>query len=144
MTTIYYLTTILFLWLEMRWLNSPIEKTNEVKEFMELHKQNKGKKWDDFTDEYKSAIKNKMPYILIVLWMFVGLLTFQWIAYLVFLLFQIIIIAPLSKLTRYSIAYTIIHWINSLIGFSFGVFVIVNHYHLKLDLTSLVTKLLNL
>lgn len=142
MTTIYYLSTILFIWAELDWLVSPIEKTNDAKRFFELSKLNKGKKWDEFSKEYKSELKSKVWLIWILLWMFIGLFTFQWAGFLAMLIFNIVIISPLSKLTMYSIAYTVIHWFNSLIGFAFGVFVIINHYHLKIDLTQWFVSLL--
>jgi hypothetical protein len=142
MTTIYYLSTILFIWAEWAWLVSPIEKTNDAKKFFELSKLNKGKKWDEFSKEYKSELKSKVWLIWILLWMFIGLFTFQWAGFLAMLVFNILIVSPLSKLTRYSIAYTIIHWFNSLIGFAFGVFVIINHYHLKIDLNQWFVSLL--
>ena len=142
MTTIYYLSTILFIWVEWAWLVSPIEKTNDAKKFFELSKLNKGKKWDEFSKEYKSELKSKVWLIWILLWMFIGLFTFQWAGFLAMLVFNILIVSPLSKLTRYSITYTIIHWFNSLIGFAFGVFVIINHYHLKIDLTQWFVSLL--
>lgn len=134
MTTIYYLSTILFIWVEWAWLVSPIEKTNDAKKFFELSKQFKGKKWDEFSKEYKSELKSKVWLIWILLWMFIGLFTFQWAGFLAMLVFNILIISPISKLTRFSIAYTVIHWLNSVVGFAFGVFVIINHYHLKIDL----------
>jgi hypothetical protein len=142
MTTIYYLSTILFILLEWNWLVSPIEKTNDAKRFLELSKLNKGKNWDEFSKEYKSELKSKVWLILIFIWMFIGLFTFQWAGFLAMLVFNILIISPLSKLTRYSITYTIIHWFNSLIGFAFGVFVIINHYHLKIDLTQWFVSIL--
>lgn len=142
MTTIYYLSTIFFIWVELAWLVSPIKKTNDAKNFFELSKLNKGKKWDEFSKEYKSELKSKVWLIWILLWVFIGLFTFQWAGFLAMLIFNILIIAPLSKLTRYSMVYTVIHWFNSLIGFAFGVFVIINHYHLKFDLTQWFVSLL--
>ena len=115
---------------------SPIEKTRNTEKFMELSKLNKGKKWDDYSDEYKSELKSKIGKVLVLLWLFVGLLTFQWVGFLAVILFNIVVMAPLSALTKYSMAYTVLHWFNSLIGFAFGIFVIINHYHLKIDLAN--------
>ena len=92
-------------------------------------------KWDDYTEEYKSLLKTKgLASLTFTLWMFGGLLTFNWLAFLIKIAFSFIIIAPISKLTQYSWAYTGLHWFNSLLGFAFGLFVIVNSYHLKIDL----------
>lgn len=142
MTTIFYLSTIFFIWIEWNWLISPIEKTNDAKKLFGLSNEFKGKKWNEYSDEYKSELKSKFWLIGIILWMFIGLFTFQWVAFLAMLIFNVMIISPIIKLTRYTMAYTVIHWINSLIGFVFGVFVIINHYHLKIDLTQWVLSLI--
>lgn len=139
MTTIYYLSTIIFLLIELHWLVSPIEKTNQTRKFMALSKLNKGKKWDEFSEEYKSQLKSKIWLLYVLFWMLIGLFTFQWQAFLAMIVFNFMIINPISKLVKNTFLYTILHWINSLIGFAFGVFVFVNHYHLKLNLTEIIT-----
>ena len=141
MTTIYYLSTFVFICLELAWLISPIEKTQENKKFTELAKQFKGKKWDEYSKDYKEKLKSKTWSLFIIIWLFVGLFTFQWVAFLAILLFNNIVIMPLSEITKYSIYYAILHWINSLIGFLFAIFVVINHYHLKIDLTELFNSL---
>lgn len=73
-------------------------------------------------------------YGYVMLWMLLGIFTVQWPLFLAFFALQFIVVAPLSRLTRFGMAYTIIHWINSVIGFCFGVFVIVNHYYLHIKL----------
>lgn len=135
MTTIYYLSTIIFIVAEWGWLVSPIEKTNNARRFYALSKLNKGKKWDEFSAEYKSELKSKIWLVWILIWLFIGLFTFQWAGFLAMLVLNILIVSPLSKIFKQTFVYTIIHWINSLIGFAFAIFVIVNHYHLKIDLT---------
>ena len=143
MSTIFYLMTIQFIWYELVWITRPFEKTNEVKEFDLLQKQFKGKKWNDFSKEYKSELKSKLWLVLMTLWMFLGLFTSQWIAFLFILVFNFIVIAPLSKLLKYSVGYTILHWFNSIIGFVFGIFIIINHYHLNINLTELFLQYFN-
>ena len=140
MTTIYYLSTIIFLLIELHWLVSPIEKTNNARKFMALSKLNKGKKWDEFSEEYKSELKSKIWLLYVLFWMLIGLFTFQWQAFLAMIVFNFMIINPISKLVKDTFLYTILHWINSLIVFAFGVFVIINHYHLKLNLTEIITS----
>lgn len=142
MTTIYYLSTIVFLWMELLWIIQPVEETNSARKFVQLQKEFKNKNWDDYPENYKSEIFSRIWKIWIFIWLFVGLFTFQWIGFLVFLSFKILIIAPISKITQFSFAYTVIHWLNSIIGFAFGVFVIVNHYHLKINLTQFFVSLI--
>ena len=143
MTHLFYFVAIFFIWREMRWIYSPIEMTKEYKKYDELSKLNKGRKWDLMTPEYKSELKSKIFLMPLVIWVFVGLFTFQWDAFLLMLLLNLIIIAPLSKITKFSFAYTAIHWVNSIIGFAFGVFVIINHYHLHISLYSVLKEWLN-
>ena len=136
-TNIYYLSALFFVFYEMTWLSSPIEKTKDSKKFHELGKEFKGKKWDEFSQKYKDEIKSKIGLVFLMIWLLMGLFTYQWIVFLFLMCFNFLIITPISKILRYSMAYTVLHWLNSLIGFVFGVFVIVNHYHLKLDLTKI-------
>jgi len=140
MTTIYYLSTIIFLIAELHWLVSPIEKTESARKFFALSKLNKGKKWDEFSEDYKSELKSKIWLVYILFWMLIGLFTFQWQAFLIMIVFNFLIISPLSKIFKYTFIYTVLHWINSLIGFVFGVFIIINHYHLKLNLTEILSS----
>lgn len=143
MTTIYYFSTIIFIVMEWLWLVSPIEKTKDNKRYSELLKEFKGKKWDEFSTEYKSQFYSRLWHVWVLFWFFIGLFTFQWLAFLGMLIFNILVISPLSRLTRYSIVYTVIHWLNSLIKLVFGLFVIINHYHLKIDLTQWLFTLIN-
>ena len=140
MTTIYYFSTIIFLLMELHWLVSPIEKTENARKFLALSKLNKGKKWDDFSEDYKSELKSKIWMVYVLFWMLIGLFTFQWQAFLIMIVFNFLIINPISKIFKDTFIYTILHWINSLIGFAFGVFIIINHYHLKLNLTEILSS----
>ncbi len=141
MTTIYYIFTMVFLWDELSFLYSPIEKTKKAKLFKELSEKFKGKKYKEYSDELKSEIWNNAHKIIILIWLFVGLMTQQWVLFLGILIFNLLIVAPLSRMTRYSMAYTLIHWVNSLIGFAFGLFVLINHYHLKIDVSGMILSM---
>lgn len=79
MEAIYYLSSIIFICIELSWILSPIEKTNDAKKFFELTKQFKGKKWSELSKEYKSEIKSKVWLIFVLFWMFIGLFTSQWV-----------------------------------------------------------------
>lgn len=133
MTHIFYFIGIFFIWRELRWILAPMDMVAEVKEFDKHNKLNKGRDWDDYSDKYKSIIKSKAPLIILFVWMFIGLFTFQWDVFLAFIIFNLLVIGPLSRLTKYSYVYVVIHWINSVIGLAFVLFVIINHYHLKIS-----------
>jgi len=138
MTHLYYFLTIIFICIQASYLVSPMKYTNNAKRFHELANEFKGKQYVEFSNEYKGMIKNKVWLIFGLLWLFLGIFTFQWIAYLTYIVFNVIVISPLLTLTRYSFVYTVIHWIGSFISLLFWLFVILNHYHLKLDLTTIL------
>ena len=135
MTTLYYISTLIIIYLEWDWLLHPFDKFKEAKAFQEMTKTLKGKKWNEYPQEYKSMVGNKLWALYTPIWLFIGLFTFQWVGFLLILVLNFFIIAPLSKFTKNSIAYIMINWVNSLIGLVFALFVIVNHYHLNIDLT---------
>jgi hypothetical protein len=140
MTDIYYIVGLIFLWEELQWIYYPIKKTENAKSFSDLAKEFKGKTWDEYSKEYKVRLKRNWYYVLILVWLGAGFMTAQWVIFLLYFVFNIIIIRPLSRLTKYSYAYTTIHWINSIIGFAVGLFIIINHYHLHINLYSFLTK----
>lgn len=143
MTHLFYFIAIFYIWHEINWIIDPVQKVKESKRFFELHKANKGLKKEDWSSEYKEEMKDKIFPVFLILWMFIGLFTFQWDVFLFMILLNLLIIAPLSKLTKFNIIYTIIHWINSVIGVAFGLFVIINHYHLKISLYPIVKDWFN-
>jgi hypothetical protein len=139
MKHIFYFIGICFIIHEVLWLVNPVEYTEKSKKLKELMKQNKGKKWDTYSEDYKDILISRgLPSLLFTLWFFAGLLTFNWVAFIAIIAFNFIAIAPISKLFKFSPAYTILHWLNSVIGLAFGVFVIINSYHLKLNLYEIV------
>jgi hypothetical protein len=143
MTTLYYLSSIVFIIIELAWILSPIERANSAIRFLELSKQFKGKKRTEYSEEYKEELNHKLPLVFVFVWFIVGLFSFQWVAFLAMLLFQLVIMAPISNLTkiRSKPLYITANWINSVIGLAFALFVIINHYHLKIDLLPIVINL---
>ena len=145
MKHIFYLVAILYIIYEVIWILNPQAQVDKSKELNEESKNNKGKKWDDMSDNYKDILKTKgLASLIFTVWVFAGLLTFNWAVFLAKIAFNFIIIAPISKLTKYSVVYTVLHWLNSVIGFIFGVFIIVNSYHLKINVYELVIQWLNI
>jgi hypothetical protein len=123
------------------WLLNPIEYTEKTRKFKTLAKKNKGKKWDDYTQDYKDIlIARGVPLLLFTVWMFAGLLTFNWVAFVAIIAFNFIVIAPISKLVEFNYVYTFLHWLNSVVGLGFGVFIIINSYHLKINLYEIVKE----
>lgn len=137
MTTLYYLSSIILIVYELKWILAPVSETNKRMKFNKLRKENEDKKWSEQSPLYKAEVFLLLPKFYILIWLIVGLFTSQWIIFLAILAFNIFIVGPLSKLTQYNFLYTLIHWINSVIGLCFVLFVIINKYHLNIDLTNL-------
>lgn len=142
-TTIYYLSTIVFLYVQLGWVMRPIEKTIKYNRYKLLSKEFENKKEEEYSEEYKKEKETKSFQALwIAVWLFIGLFTFQWAGFLSIILLNILIISPLSKIARSTFFEVIINWINSIIGLSFAIFVIINHYHLKIYLAQIFMNLL--
>lgn len=141
MTHIYYFLTIILFCHELKWIFSPKEEVENSKYLENLRKQNKYKKYDDYSIEYKNAIKDNMYLLLMFIWLFLGFFTFQWDAFLIFLIISTTI-SLLSKPFKYNKFYVIIHWLSSLIGVAFSIFVVLNKYHLHISLFQELKKLL--
>lgn len=144
MKHLFYFMGIVFIIYELGWLLNLKDNIDKSKKLRKETKKNKGKKWDDMTDKYKNLLKTRgLASLIFSSWMFAGLLTFNWVAFMIMIMFNFVVIAPISKLTQYNWAYSCLHWINSLLGFVFGIFVIVNSYHLKINLYEWLMGLLN-
>jgi len=141
MKHIFYFIGILFIIYELKWIMYPKSEAKKSEKLHRLLKEHKEKKWDNSTDEFKEILKIRgLMSLLFVIWMFAGLLTFNWVLFLISIVFNIAIVGLLSKALRFSIGYIILHWLNSIIGFTFGVFVIINSYHLKINLYDWIIK----
>lgn len=133
MTHLFYFVGLIFLIYEILFLFSIKEKLTDAKNFKEKSKEYKGKKWDEYSEEYKSEIIKKSFLFIFILFFFVGLFTQQWFTFLVFLILQFSIFLPLSKLLGFSPLRYLTAGLNTLLGIAFSLFVIINHYHLHID-----------
>lgn len=144
MKHLFYLIGLLFIYREVLWMIKPESQYFDSIRRIELGKKNKSLKWEDSSQDYKDEMIYFIISLLCTNWLFIGLASFNWVAFLLMLAFQFIIIAPIDKLLRRFNQHVInitLHWINSVVGFSFGVFVVINSYHLKINLLDLILKL---
>lgn len=141
MLTLYYTFTILFLLNELRWIVTPVSMAKRAELYINSVNKSKNLDLNVETLDRKSMLGISLLSTFIVLWMFLGLLTNQWPIYLLILSFNICIVNPISKLLKYNKGYIILHWTNSIIGFIFGLFVMINYFHLKIDITELAIQL---
>jgi hypothetical protein len=105
-----------------------------------------GISWKEYPEEYKNNLLSgcaKAMIMLIVL--FGGLLTEQWLIWVSLLSINIVLVGPLNKLFRKNdmmIENSIVTWLNSLLGLGCGVLHIINEYHLHIDLLEFVQNFL--
>lgn len=121
MTYLFYFPAfIAILWELMYGVLSPKRTHSFVKSF-------KGKKFDDLTSSQKSV---SVCMIFYMIWVLVGLMSSQWVIFIALLLVSILI--PKKIL--------IIRWIDSLISLALLIFLILNKFHLHIDLWKLIKE----
>jgi hypothetical protein len=121
----YFLSALILIFNQLSWLILFNERYRTSIELLKMVKEKK-----ELTSEMKSKVgDNALFGIFLMIWLFIGLLTFQWFFYLGFISF-LLLIGIINKGERYKK----LHWFSSLIGFLFPIFMIINYYHLHIDL----------
>ncbi len=100
LTNLYYISTLFFMWYELQWILNTKEKCEENKKFFKLYEQFKGKKWNEFSDLYKTKLKEVFKNVYVLAWIFIGVFTVQWVAFVIFIIYMFVIISPISKNLR--------------------------------------------
>lgn len=126
---------------EVSWLYNPVKQAERGKRLKELSPEVKDKKWDQYPQEYKDIIKSYFTAIPLMLYTILGIFTFQWEVFLVVILFNMLIMYPLNRLTAFNWLYIVFNWINSLIGSIFIVFTIINAYQLHINFLPILKSL---
>lgn len=133
MKHIFYLIAIFYILYQLTWIFSPVAMSEKSRKYFKILKGLV--KVEDLTKEDKSLLYSKaFTAIFYTLWLFIGLFTFNWVAFLVYLILMWVIMAPISKLTRETKIFPVLNVIWALVGVFFGLFVILNSYHFKMDL----------
>ena len=136
---LFYLVAILFIIYEMGWLLSPVKKSKASLKNTDILKRIGEKEYGDWLEEDKKVIPSIIWAFFVLTWALIGLFSFNWVLFLSFILFNFLIMGIVFKMVRgENYVYYIANWINSLIGLVFALFAILNTYHFKIDLLSLV------
>ncbi len=134
MKHIFYIIGIWFMVYELRWIMNPAKRI-KMRKFYYKHKHIphnlRGNKLKKLLGNY--AVEN----VILFFWLIVGLFTFNWFLFAAILIFNVIVIGQLNKKAN-DYWFLVINWLNSVIGFVFVIFIIVNEYHLRIDLASLL------
>ena len=134
MTHLFYATGLLFLIYEIYFLFNLVEKVNNVEKCKQFTKENKDAKYDDIPQELKVTVREivivGIPYIL---WLFLGLLSSQWLMFGLLLVFSFVIIYPIRKLAGFSPLRYVVTGIDTVVCILVIAFIIINKYHLHID-----------
>lgn len=145
MTHLFYATGLLFLIYEIYFLFNLVEKVNNVKKCKQFTKENKDAKYDDIPEELKVTVREiaivGIPYIL---WLFLGLLSSQWLMFGLLLVFSFVIIYPIRKLAGFSPLRYVVTGIDTVVCILVIAFIIINKYHLHIDTLSYIKNLFNI
>ena len=136
-TDIYYFLSIFVLFNQLKWILSPKLMMIEIVDTLNIIQNStisKDFNKDFNNDKYKSAMKRLFNSIFIIGWLFLGFFTKQWVIFMFLLIFQFLIINPVSKLVKnHQKTYFFFHWINSIIRFLSISFIVLNQYKLHID-----------
>ena len=138
MKTIYYFFGVIILINTLiRLLNFKdyIEKRDNFAKTMK-DEDTKGKKWDDFSDEYKSAGYFVLMTLMTLLWFILGLFTYNYVLFLSYLVLGMLVskMSGLIFKSKTNFISIIISWLLTLLQLLVVVFAIINSYHLKINL----------
>jgi hypothetical protein len=140
MKTIYHIITIAFVIYELTCIVDFKEKIKNLLRFNSIKKDFKGKKYDEWTQEYKDlATPRAIIGIIFLIWAMAGLVTYNWGLFILFIITQVLLVGPIMKSVRGdNFIYKTMYVLNSIFGFLFGILILLNSYHLKIDFFELV------
>ena len=142
LATIFYLFTFLIIY-------EKLITVFNLKKHLQFIKDNEldFQKYKNYDGELDSKRKSYLIYncyiLLSSVWIIIGILTSQWILFLILMLFNFLML-PFLKITKKTIFYDILVWVTSLIKIPFLIFLVLNHFHLKIDFYLLILKWFNL
>lgn len=136
---LFYLIGFIFVWEEFQWIVNLREKlkiTTEMK--LEVKRAKNG---GIINDKNRSTY---FTYLIILIWLAIGLITVQWYFFMAFILFHLLIYSPITKLFDQTKLKPFLHWVSSLTGFLTGLFLILNHFHLHISFIPQIKQFLKL
>lgn len=137
---IFYLIGILYLIREIHDLLQPIQHAKKMSMLHNMIDKNI-ESHEDLSQDEKNALWYAVFSLIYVVWMFVGLITSEWIIFLFFIIISFLIYSPIVKLIRTKLgigkAYITAHIIATIIDICIILFAIINHYHLHINLLNL-------
>lgn len=135
MKHLFYFIGFIFIVYELMWIASPVEFSRKSLRLSELIKEFREKTWKDYSEEYRNLLLGSLMKLPLMLYPIAGLFTFNWIIFLIFLLWNFFIglVARPFRSVKHLYIYSGIMWVNSIVGLFVATFTILNSYHLKID-----------
>ena len=123
MKHLYYLLGLICLVYEMQWIFSPLQFSRQIKAIEDTNDVNDPK-----------SIFHILLQVGLLIYLVLGIFTFQWPLYLAFTIVSMVFIQPVvAQLKDHERSFAAAHFLNSILGFLFILFTILNSYHLKID-----------
>jgi hypothetical protein len=141
MEHLFYFGSVLFAIYELMYLVSVRSHVQEKIKYYLWSRDNKGVKYDEMPKDIKDFAKRQIIGVPLIVWTFVGLMSSQWVVFGLFLMTQLLL-GIVKKPFKYNLQVSVfIDYINTIIGLLFALFVIINKYHLRIDLLYYVKSL---
>ncbi len=142
MTHLFYICGIFYLIRHFIKMSNISNSFTDYQNLKTLRERMKSLTWKDYTEEMKSAVRKSFTAVFFVIWLVIGLFTFNWILFLLDLVLTFVILSPISKATSSKIIYNLCSFIGALSGVMLGFIVILNKYHFKIDFYHLILEYL--
>ena len=143
---LYYMFVLYFLWIEMSYIIDVNARTQRLTDLLEKGKLEKGKDLKNMDSEYIKIVKSLLfEFLTIIIVVFVGLFTIHWPIWVGMLIISVFIVSPINKRLRKNgntQGLMIVTWLNSVLGFGSALFILINKFHLHIDVVQVVENLL--
>lgn len=138
MKHLFYLVGIALIIYEILWLSEYKKRIEESKKVILFSKSgNKHNK-----ESARLALKVGIPALILWVWIFTGILTFNWIAFVLFIFYNVAIISPINSVINNSSVVLVVRVCNTILFIVFALFVTINSYHLKIDLYKMLSSVI--
>jgi hypothetical protein len=138
LTGLFYLFGIIFVIRQIEFVYDPIgemEGINIFKQFQQKYREARKISREEalrYEAEYVALLQEYKYDLLLAIWVFVGLLSSQWLIFLVMILLDLFIINPIKRVASQETLIKVVFW-DSLLSCLLGILILVNKYHLHIN-----------
>lgn len=141
MQHIFYFIAIIVLIYEFILMTNPHAKALERIKMKHLYEKYRYVKFEMYPKELKNnSYKVILFHLPILFWIFIGIFSSQWILFLI-LLFSSLVFVPFNKILMKNSYIKAIHlFVISFLWFNIIIFMLINKYHLHLNLKEIIIQ----